>query len=87
MFCLENIVGVQHFMDECLHKLIDIKDSEEDLKNLIPSDRIAKLVRIRLEMQAPYISKWPQALSIQVNFLFKLLNPLVCLHKVYLSLP
>lgn len=56
-------------MDECLHKLMDIIDSEEDLKNLIPSDRIAKLVKIRLELQAPYISKWPQALSIQVNFL------------------
>ncbi|KAL8102709.1 uncharacterized protein LOC141678280 [Apium graveolens] len=58
---------VEHFMDECLRKLLDIIDSEEDLKNLIPSDRIAKLVRIRLEMQAPYISKWPQALSIQAQ--------------------
>ncbi|KAK1377853.1 Ubiquinone biosynthesis protein [Heracleum sosnowskyi] len=58
---------VEHFMDECLHKLMDIIDSEEDLKNLIPNDRIAKLVRIRLELQVPYISKWPQALSIQAQ--------------------
>lgn len=53
-------------MDECLQRLIDKIDSGEDLKRLIPSERISKLIRIRLEMQAPYISKWPQALSIQV---------------------
>lgn len=58
---------VEHFMDECLQKLMDIIDSDEDLDNLIPSDRIAKLVRTRLELQAPYISKWPQALSIQAQ--------------------
>lgn len=58
---------VEFFMDECLQRLIDIIDSGVDLKDLIPSARIAKLVRIRLEMQAPYISKWPQALSIQAQ--------------------
>lgn len=58
---------VEHFMDECLQKLMDIIDSDEDLNNLIPSDRIAKLVRSRLELQAPYIAKWPQALSIQAQ--------------------
>ena len=55
-------------MDDSLQKLIDIIDTKEDLKNLIPSHRVSKLVRIRLEMQAPYISKWPQALSIQVYY-------------------
>ncbi|KAK4396838.1 Ubiquinone biosynthesis protein COQ9, mitochondrial [Sesamum angolense] len=55
------------FMDDCLQRLIDIIDMKEDLKCLIPSQRVAKLVRIRLEMQAPYISKWPQALSIQAQ--------------------
>ncbi|XP_021636540.2 uncharacterized protein LOC110632578 isoform X2 [Hevea brasiliensis] len=55
------------FMDECLQKLIDRIDSGEELQNLAPSERISKLVRIRLEMQAPYISKWPQALSIQAH--------------------
>lgn len=55
-------------MDDCLQRLIDIIDMKEDLKNLIPSQRVAKLVRIRLEMQAPYISKWPEALTIQVTF-------------------
>ena len=54
-------------MDECLQRLIDRTDSGEDLKGMIPSERISKLVRFRLEMQAPYISKWPQALSIQVS--------------------
>lgn len=53
-------------MDDCLQRLIDIID-KEDLSNIIPSHRVAKLVRIRLEMQAPYISKWPQALSLQVK--------------------
>ncbi|KAF2304135.1 hypothetical protein GH714_027987 [Hevea brasiliensis] len=58
---------VEFFMDECLQKLIDRIDSGEELQNLAPSERISKLVRIRLEMQAPYISKWPQALSIQAH--------------------
>ncbi|KAG6411623.1 hypothetical protein SASPL_129706 [Salvia splendens] len=58
---------VEFFMDDSLQKLIDIIDTKEDLKNLIPSHRVSKLVRIRLEMQAPYISKWPQALSIQAQ--------------------
>ncbi|XP_058213087.1 uncharacterized protein LOC131325061 [Rhododendron vialii] len=58
---------VEFFMDDCLQKLIDRIDSDEELRNLIPSERISKLVRIRLEMQAPYISKWPQAISIQAQ--------------------
>ncbi|KAJ6993545.1 hypothetical protein NC653_016625 [Populus alba x Populus x berolinensis] len=56
---------VEFFMDECLQKLIDRIDSGEGLQNLVPSDRISKLLKIRLEMQSPYISKWPQVLSIQ----------------------
>ncbi|XP_050215454.1 uncharacterized protein LOC126666661 [Mercurialis annua] len=58
---------VEFFMDECLQLLMDRIDSGEGLQNLVPSERISKLVRIRLEMQAPYISKWPQALSIQAH--------------------
>ncbi|KAJ9538603.1 hypothetical protein OSB04_031336 [Centaurea solstitialis] len=59
---------VEYFMDECLQKLIDVIDSGElQLQDLVPSERIAKLVKIRLLMQAPYISKWPQALSIQAQ--------------------
>lgn len=59
---------VEYFMDECLQKLIDTIDSGElHLQDLVPSERIAKLVKYRLEMQAPYISKWPQALSIQAQ--------------------
>lgn len=56
----------QFFMDECLQRLVDKIDSDESLKSLTPSDCISKLIRFRLEMQAPYISTWPQALSIQV---------------------
>ncbi|XVF88919.1 hypothetical protein PTKIN_Ptkin19aG0089600 [Pterospermum kingtungense] len=58
---------VEFFMDDCLQKLIDRIESGEELQHLIPSQRISKLLRIRLEMQAPYISKWPQALSIQAH--------------------
>ncbi|KAF5726100.1 hypothetical protein HS088_TW23G00841 [Tripterygium wilfordii] len=58
---------VEFFMDDCLQRLVDRIDSGEDLHSLMPSQRISKLVRIRLEMQAPYISKWPQALSIQAQ--------------------
>ncbi|EEF46249.1 ubiquinone biosynthesis protein COQ9-B, mitochondrial [Ricinus communis] len=58
---------VEFFMDDCFQKLINRVDSGEELQNLVPSERVAKLVRIRLEMQAPYISKWPQALSIQAH--------------------
>ena len=68
------LCSLQFFMDDCLQRLIDIIDSEKDLKNLIPSERISKLVRIRLEMQAPYITKWPQALSIQVPTFVYLLD-------------
>ncbi|XP_062211499.1 uncharacterized protein LOC133912663 [Phragmites australis] len=58
---------VEFFMDDCLQQLMDRIDAGEgeQLKNLILSERLLKLVRIRLEMQVPYISKWPQALSIQ----------------------
>ncbi|XP_020574320.1 ubiquinone biosynthesis protein COQ9, mitochondrial [Phalaenopsis equestris] len=58
---------VEFFMDDCLQKLIDRIDSGVDLNDLILSDRLVKLIRIRLEMQVPYISKWPQALSIQAQ--------------------
>lgn len=58
---------VEFFMDDCLQRLMDIIDSGEELQNLVHSDRLSKLIRIRLEMQAPYISKWPQALSIQAQ--------------------
>ncbi|KAM0000526.1 putative ubiquinone biosynthesis protein COQ9 [Helianthus debilis subsp. tardiflorus] len=59
---------VEYFMDECLHKLTDMIDSDElQLKDLVASERIAKLIKARLQMQAPYISKWPQALSIQAQ--------------------
>nr|GMC76163.1 ubiquinone biosynthesis protein COQ9-B, mitochondrial [Ipomoea batatas]GME01835.1 ubiquinone biosynthesis protein COQ9-B, mitochondrial [Ipomoea batatas]GME10692.1 ubiquinone biosynthesis protein COQ9-B, mitochondrial [Ipomoea batatas] len=58
---------VEFFMDECLERLIDIIESRVDLKTMIPSERVAALVRIRLELQAPYISTWAQALSAQAQ--------------------
>ncbi|XP_048540697.1 ubiquinone biosynthesis protein COQ9-B, mitochondrial [Triticum urartu] len=58
---------VEFFMDDCLQQLMDRVDAGEGelLKNLMLTERLSRLVRMRLEMQTPYISKWPQALSIQ----------------------
>ncbi|XP_027331726.1 ubiquinone biosynthesis protein COQ9, mitochondrial [Abrus precatorius] len=58
---------VEYFMDDCLQRLVDKIDTNESFKNLTPGDCISKLIRFRLEMQAPYISTWPQALSIQAQ--------------------
>ncbi|KAE8776874.1 ubiquinone biosynthesis protein COQ9, mitochondrial [Hordeum vulgare] len=58
---------VEFFMDDCLQQLMDRVDAGEGelLKNLMLTERLCRLVQMRLEMQTPYISKWPQALSIQ----------------------
>ncbi|XP_058756655.1 uncharacterized protein LOC131629866 [Vicia villosa] len=58
---------VEFFMDDCLQRLVDRIDTDESLKSLSPSDCISKLIRFRLEMQAPYVSIWPEALSIQAQ--------------------
>ncbi|KAK8941258.1 hypothetical protein KSP39_PZI010118 [Platanthera zijinensis] len=58
---------VEFFMDDCLTRFVDRIGSGEELRNLMLSNRLAKLVRIRLEMQVPYITKWPQALGIQTQ--------------------
>ncbi|KAK8286452.1 hypothetical protein V6Z11_D08G292300 [Gossypium hirsutum] len=58
---------VYFFMDACLQRLIDRIDSKEESHHFIPSQRISKLVRVRLQMQAPYILKWPQVLSIRAH--------------------
>ncbi|WOK93235.1 ubiquinone biosynthesis protein COQ9, mitochondrial [Canna indica] len=58
---------VEFFMDACLQNLIEKVESGGELKDLILSDRLTKIIRMRLEMQAPYISKWSQALSIQAQ--------------------
>ncbi|KAI6682068.1 hypothetical protein NL676_035949 [Syzygium grande] len=58
---------VEYFMDDCLQRLIDTIDSGDELNGLIPSERILRVIRIRLEMQVPYISKWAEALAIQAQ--------------------
>eukprot|EP00252_Welwitschia_mirabilis_P014402 TRINITY_DN3164_c0_g1_i1.p1 TRINITY_DN3164_c0_g1~~TRINITY_DN3164_c0_g1_i1.p1 ORF type:complete len:295 (-),score=41.75 TRINITY_DN3164_c0_g1_i1:49-933(-) len=66
MFPRKEAALVEHFMDECLQKLVHEVDSHaEELSNLVLRARLARIIRIRLEMQIPYISKWSQALSIQ----------------------
>ena len=62
------ILSLQFFMDDCLEKLVDrIESGDLNLKDIILSERLSKLLRLRLELQAQYISKWAQALSIQVS--------------------
>lgn len=72
---------MQFFMDDCLQQLMDRIDAGEGelLKNLMLTERLSRLVQMRLEMQTPYISKWPQALSIQVaRCLSFISSPLIC---------
>ena len=58
---------VQFFMDECSRHLEDeVEAREKELSSMLLAERIAQIVRLRLQMQIPFLSKWPQALSIQV---------------------
>lgn len=58
---------VQFFTEECNRHLEDeIEAREKELSSMLLAERIAQIVRLRLEMQIPFLSKWPQALSIQV---------------------
>ncbi|CAM6012586.1 unnamed protein product [Sphagnum balticum] len=59
---------VEFFMDDCNHKLQEqLEGKEKELSNMLLADRIASIVRMRLEMNVPVISKWASALSIQAN--------------------
>lgn len=63
---------VQFFMDECNHQLQDeIEAREKELSSMLLADRVAQIVRLRLQMQVPYLSKWAQALSVQVTIVTK----------------
>lgn len=57
-------------MDECNRHLEDEVEAREELSAMLLAERIAQIVRLRLQMQIPFLSKWPQALSIQVMVLF-----------------
>lgn len=59
-------------MDECNHQLQDeIEAREKELSSMLLADRVAQIVRLRLQMQVPYLSKWAQALSVQVTIVTK----------------
>jgi ubiquinone biosynthesis protein COQ9 len=59
---------VEFFMDDCNHKLQEqLEGKEKELSNMLLADRIASIVRMRLEMNVPVITKWASALSIQAN--------------------
>ncbi|KAK8343092.1 hypothetical protein V6Z11_A08G287200 [Gossypium hirsutum] len=63
------------YFDFDYYLLIDRIDSKEQSHHFIPSQRIAKLVRIRLEMLAPYIPKYLIPISL-VNGLVYSAHPL-----------
>lgn len=57
-------------MEECNRHLEDeVEAREKELSAMLLAERIAQIVRLRLQMQIPFLSKWPQALSIQVMML------------------
>ncbi|KAH7443368.1 hypothetical protein KP509_02G031200 [Ceratopteris richardii] len=59
---------VEFFMDDSLQTLIDYAEShEQELSQMLLQERLTKLIECRLQMQAPVISRWAQALSIQAN--------------------
>ena len=60
---------MQFFMEDCLQKLLDIIEREEEteLPKLTLQERIIRLIKLRLEMQIPFVSRWAQALSVQVS--------------------
>ncbi len=62
---------MQFFMEECNRHLEDeVEAREKELSAMLLAERIAQIVRLRLQMQIPFLSKWPQALSIQVMMLW-----------------
>jgi len=59
---------VQHFEEQCNAALArELEMQQEHLQQLNTEQRLAKAVRLRLEMTAPYIKSWPQALSVQAQ--------------------
>lgn len=75
VFSLTRNCVMQFFMEECNRHLEDeVEAREKELSAMLLAERIAQIVRLRLQMQIPFLSKWPQALSIQVmalsNFYF-----------------
>lgn len=59
---------VEFFMEECNRHLEDEAEArEKELSSMLLAERIAQIVRLRLQMQIPFLSKWPQALSIQAH--------------------
>ena len=77
-FILGTLLSLQFFMEECNRHLEDeVEAREKELSSMLLAERIAQIVRLRLQMQIPFLSKWPQALSIQVITLSNL-----CFHIV-----
>jgi len=54
---------VEYFIDLCKETMITQLKSV-DLETMSLRDRIKTALKIRLQMQAPYVSRWPQALSL-----------------------
>lgn len=59
---------LQHFVDTCNSALVlELQQMAPQLESMRVRDRVVTGVRVRLEMVAPYIATWPQALSLQAH--------------------
>ncbi|KAK9808338.1 hypothetical protein WJX73_003692 [Symbiochloris irregularis] len=57
---------VEHFVQQCNDQFsVQIEERRGEFENLRLRERIALLVRWRLELTAPFIDSWPQAMAVQ----------------------
>ncbi|GAQ81879.1 hypothetical protein KFL_000930250 [Klebsormidium nitens] len=57
---------LEFFIDECNKKLAKTVEEEGSaFSELSTRDKLVQAIKLRLEMQAPYVTTWPQALALQ----------------------
>jgi ubiquinone biosynthesis protein COQ9 len=60
---------LQYFIDQCNNKLAkEVEEEGTAFSELSTKDKLVQAIRLRLEMQAPYVTTWPQALALQVSY-------------------
>ncbi|KXZ48185.1 hypothetical protein GPECTOR_30g281 [Gonium pectorale] len=56
---------VEHFIDRCNRQfLADLEARQHELRALPLEERIARALQLRLQLLAPYVDSWPQALAV-----------------------
>ncbi|ETW00789.1 rpsU-divergently transcribed protein [Aphanomyces invadans] len=64
MFPRGPIELVEYFMDDLQHTVQDKLAAESTVVDIPVTDRLKRGIRVRLELLAPYISVWPQAMAL-----------------------